>query len=96
MKRKILGTDYSKNQLKKFEKAINSVNFSKKPLIFQNINDNTLTILNLKDNKMFVNFNKDYLLYNEDTKKTLYYGTMFDKQHEAIIKSSNNIPWEEV
>lgn len=94
--RKKLGKEYSKSKLKKFERVLNSIYFVKKPLIFQNINDNDVTILNMKDNKIFVNFNKDYLLYNTDTKKTLYYGTMFDKQNKAVIKSSKNIPWEEV
>lgn len=94
-KAKQLGTEATKAQEKLFTKAITNQNFVKRPLISQRVGSQDIVVLNLNEDKMFVNLDNSYFLYNEKTKKLLYYGTLFDDKNPPKFESSNDIPWNE-
>lgn len=97
-KRKTLGEEPSKKTARDFEKTLADKNFVKRILTTQTFHDKDFRILNLsEDGKLwFVNLENELLLYNEETKKLLSYGSYFDKENPVRVSSSKDIPWNEV
>lgn len=94
-KKKPLGKEATLKQSKLFQKLITNIAFVKKSLVTQILGkDNFLRILNFNEDESlwFVDLDKELFLYNEKTKKLLYYGNILNN---LKIKSSKDIPWNE-
>lgn len=98
-RKKQLGKEPTKTQVKDFQKCIAKDGFRKRALAKQEVGDKyDFKILNFNEDqtKWFCNLNNTMYLYNETTKKLLSYGSLFDDKDPLVVNSSKDIPWEEV